>query len=522
MPRVSRLVLANFKKFESLTLDFETDMNVLIGDNEAGKSSVLLAMDLAMSASRNRVESLGVESLLSLAAVKKFQQGDRSPELLPCITVDVFLEDGENQELNGNQNAKHRLADGLRMIVEPLIQEYGEDINALLGQNQENFPYEYYAVKFYTFSGAPYASFKRYIRHLMLDNSRIDSSYAVREYIRTVFNLRVPVAERYKLENSYRQGKKKFREEHFTTINEAIGPYQFDLRTTSDSNLETDLDLTQGGISLLNRGKGQQCFIKTEFALGKQKSKGDLDVMLLEEPENHLSFNNMKKLVKELSGADNTQLFIATHSSHICSRLDLRHALMLGPDRSVLNLKGLSPETADFFMKAPDNNILEFALSKKVILVEGDAEFILLEALYSTLSGGISPENDGVHIISIGGTSFKRYLELAKLLGIRVAAIRDNDSDHEKNCVLNYQEYIGDDAKIFTDDDNSRSTFEICLYLDNQAICEELFAAGRKTLTVQEYMLSNKAEAAFELLNKKAAELTAPKYIREAVKWIRL
>ncbi|CNL12943.1 Uncharacterised protein [Yersinia intermedia] len=244
--------------------------------------------------------------------------------------------------------------------------------------------------------------------------------------------------------------------------------------------------------------------------------------MLLEEPENHLSFNNMKKLVKELSGADNTQLFIATHSSHICSRLDLRHALMLGPDRSVLNLKGLSPETADFFMKAPDNNILEFALSKKVILVEGDAEFILLEALYSTLSGGISPENDGVHIISIGGTSFKRYLELAKLLGIRVAAIRDNDSNHEKNCVLNYQEYIGDDAKIFTDDDNSRSTFEICLYLDNQAICEELFAAGRKTLTVQEYMLSNKAEAAFELLNKKAAELTAPKYIREAVKWIRL
>lgn len=33
-------------------------------------------------------------------------------------------------------------------------------------------------------------------------------------------------------------------------------------------------------------------------------------------------------------------------------------------------------------MKAPDNNILEYVLSKKVILVEGDAEFILMEALY--------------------------------------------------------------------------------------------------------------------------------------------
>ncbi|PHM24803.1 ATP-dependent nuclease [Xenorhabdus budapestensis] len=522
MSRISRLVLVNFKKFEFLTLDFETGMNVLIGDNEAGKSSVLLAMDLAMSASRNRVESLGVESLLSLAAIKTFQEGDRSPESLPCITVDIFLEEGENQELNGNQNAEHRLSDGLRMIVAPLIQEYGEDIKALLEQNQDNFPYEYYTVKFYTFSGAPYASFKRYIKHLMLDNSRIDSSYAAREYIRTVFNLRVPVAERYKLESSYRHGKKLFREEHLTTINKALGPYQFDVRTTSNSNLETDLDLTQEGISLLNRGKGQQCFIKTEFALGKQEAKGDLDVMLLEEPENHLSFNNMKKLVKGLSSADNTQLFIATHSSHICSRLDLRHALMLGPDHSVLNLKGLSPETANFFMKAPDNNILEFALSKKVILVEGDAEFILLEALYKTLSGGISPENDSVHIISIGGTSFKRYLELAKLLGICAAVIRDNDGDYEKNCVLNYQEYIGDNAKIFFDTNNSRSTFEICLYQDNQAICEELFAPGRKTLTVQEYMLSNKAEVAFELLNKKATNLTVPEYIQEAVQWIRL
>ena len=34
------------------------------------------------------------------------------------------------------------------------------------------------------------------------------------------------------------------------------------------------------------------------------------------------------------------------------------------------------------FIKAPDNNILEFILSKKVILVEGDAEYILAEALF--------------------------------------------------------------------------------------------------------------------------------------------
>lgn len=85
-------------------------------------------------------------------------------------------------------------------------------------------------------------------------------------------------------------------------------------------------------------------------------------------------------------------------------------------------------------MKAPDNNVLEFALSKKVILVEGDAEFILIEKMYKKYSGGNSPQADEVHIISIGGTSFKRYLELAKLLGKRVAAIRDNDTITSKTA----------------------------------------------------------------------------------------
>ena len=172
-------------------------------------------------------------------------------------------------------------------------------------------------------------------------------------------------------------------------------------------------------------------------------------------------------------------------------------------------------------MKAPDNNVLEFALSKKVILVEGDAEFILIEEMYKKYSEGRSPQADQVHIISIGGTSFKRYLALGKLLGINVAAIRDNDGNYQQYCVENYEGCLYNGARIFADQDNNRSTFEIGLYQDNQAACEALFAAGRKKLTVQEYMLKNKADAAFELLTKKADELVAPQYIKDAIAWIK-
>lgn len=57
-------MLRNFRKSHSLQLNFQRGKNVLIGDNESDKSSVLLALDLVLSGSRHRVESLGVESLI--------------------------------------------------------------------------------------------------------------------------------------------------------------------------------------------------------------------------------------------------------------------------------------------------------------------------------------------------------------------------------------------------------------------------------------------------------------------------
>ena len=172
-------------------------------------------------------------------------------------------------------------------------------------------------------------------------------------------------------------------------------------------------------------------------------------------------------------------------------------------------------------MKAPDNNVLELALCKKAILVEGDAEFILMDALYKNSAPGFSTDADVVHVISVDGTSFKRYLELATLLGIRVAAIRDNDNDYQANCVENYKDHISKAIQIFADEDNARYTFEICMYQDNKIICDDEFLAGRVKLTVQDFMLKNKTDVAFTLLAKRGAELVAPAYIKKAITWIR-
>ena len=77
-------------------------------------------------------------------------------------------------------------------------------------------------------------------------------------------------------------------------------------------------------------GKGKQSFLKAEFALREFTNGKDLDVVLLEEPENHLSHSYMKKMISKIQdNINNSQIFVTTHSSLITSRLGLKHAIFL-------------------------------------------------------------------------------------------------------------------------------------------------------------------------------------------------
>ena len=83
-----------------------------------------------------------------------------------------------------------------------------------------------------------------------------------------------------------------------------------------------------------------------------------------------------------------------------------------------------------------------------------------------------------------------------------------------------YADYQGDNIAVFSDSNNDRYTFEVCMYTDNKDVCDQLFSEGRRSLSVQEYMLNNKTEAAFSLLEHGVNNLEVPQYIRDAIEWI--
>lgn len=518
MKRITKLILKNFKRFENFEVEFKPDINVLVGDNETGKSSILVAIDLVLSGSRTKLDNYGLQNLLNTDVVGTFLKGPKTQDLLPTMFIELYLSEQNDFNVNGKCNSKNINCDGLSMICEPDF-TYSDEIEIILKQNNGNFPFEFYHVKFQTFAEKAYSSHRNYFNHVLIDNSQINNEYAMREYIRSVYRINSTNPEKHQHQNEYRKYKNTFKENVLGALNQRLDRFHFAVKSSSKDNLESDLTLMEGDISIDNKGKGRQCFIKTQFALGKGSEK--MDVVLLEEPENHLSHHHMKQLISNIADAKQVQLIVTTHNTMISTRLDLRQSVIIHhTSNKPLLLKDLPKGTAEFFIKAPDNNVIEYILSRKVILVEGNAEYMLMEEFYRQVSDS-TLDLDRIHVISVGGISFKRYLDIAKILKVKTAVIRDNDGDHQHHCVENYSEYADEHIKIFSEPDNSKETFEVLVYESNKAICDNIFGSKRKKQTVLDYMLCHKSEAAYALADQKPGQIVTPNYIKSAIEWIR-
>ena len=151
MKVLQRIKLKNFKRFKNLDVTFDRSLNLLIGDNESGKSTILLALDLVLGGSRGKVETAGLENLFNTEVVAQFLASKRKLSDLPSLLIEVYLNEQNDQDLNGKNNSETIISDGLTLLCEP-IDSLGKQIKDILDQDDAIFPFEYYEIKFSTFS----------------------------------------------------------------------------------------------------------------------------------------------------------------------------------------------------------------------------------------------------------------------------------------------------------------------------------------------------------------------------------
>lgn len=68
MSIITKIKLINYKRFKNYTVEPKSHINILIGDNESGKSSILEAIDIVASGNVRRVESLGLDRLINISS----------------------------------------------------------------------------------------------------------------------------------------------------------------------------------------------------------------------------------------------------------------------------------------------------------------------------------------------------------------------------------------------------------------------------------------------------------------------
>ncbi len=86
---ISKIKLMNFRRFRNYVIEPNNRINILVGDNEVGKSSVLEAIDLVASGNVRRVETMGLDRLINIDAIKLFNEGARSFDNLPILRIEA-------------------------------------------------------------------------------------------------------------------------------------------------------------------------------------------------------------------------------------------------------------------------------------------------------------------------------------------------------------------------------------------------------------------------------------------------
>lgn len=442
---VSELMLYDFRRFKSvggapgLHISFHHGLNALIGENDSGKTAVIDALKLVLLTESNEY-------------IRPVDEDFYKPEGKDAVTefrIDCTLSDfSENEAKNFIEYLTfEREGDSLHFYLQLHYRAWfeGHRIQQELrvGDIDEGITLD---GKARDLLRAVYLKPLRDAEHEMSSgrSSRISQILLNHPAIKN--------SEEHKLLKIIRDANSKI-ENYFTeeegriilqTIRENLKSFN-DHDHPNEAKLETSeiqLKSILESLSLtppeINPGLGQLnlLYIAAELLLLKDDTEGGIKLALIEELEAHIHPQAQLRLISYLQNEyskNDVQIIISTHSPILASLINLKNLILLknghGYDMSEGNT-GLNKSDYLFLQRFLDSTKANLFFAKGIIIVEGDAENILIPVIAEIL--GYPLEKHGISIVNVGSTAFLRYSNImvradGSAIGIPVSVVTDCD-----------------------------------------------------------------------------------------------
>ncbi|MFF0229792.1 ATP-dependent endonuclease [Micromonospora sp. NPDC005254] len=529
---IKRIVIDGYRKFDHLDIEPTARMNILVGDNESGKSTLTEAIYLALSGKingRSASEELNPFWFHRPRVLEYFEKhGSQQAIAAPQIFIELHLSDGDDNvhQLRGVHNSLKLDCPGVRLLIEP-NEDFEQEFAAyMMDRPPRVLPVEFYRVEWRDFSDRVLTARPKELAVSFIDSRTIRSTSGVDYHTREMLSGHLDPKERAVISLAHRRAKQDITDNHLAGINDRIAqgsrslhdrPLGLQMDQSARTSWEVGIVPQVDDIPFGMAGQGQQAAVKVSLAMSR--TSGRSRYVLIEEPENHLSHTSLTKLVdriEQFTSDGDQQTFITTHSSFVLNRLGLDKLLLIH-DGQTAKLTALDPRTVAYFRKLSGYDTLRLVLAQKVALVEGPSDDIVLQRAVRDATGK-DPIDLGIDIISMQGLAFRRALEVCAALDRSAIAIRDNDGKDRANLRAKLQNLLADGRReLLMGDPACGKTLEPQLIaVNDEATLRRVLGLPDDT-ELNEWMTNGKTEAALRILDSDES-IVMPDYINQAVK----
>lgn len=489
--KLEKVKLYNFRSFsEEQTIRFD-NLTTIIGNNSAGKTAALAALNIIFSQISNErilkrsdfhipknkkpeemeIQNLYIEAVFSFDEVRSANSEQstaiplfynnmvvESPDGVPILRIRLtatweksstmegaiestieYITCAENEKITDKDHivAKRRDLDQIRVLYVPAVRDPSKQLKNVSGTMMHQI------LSTVRWSDNTKENVKNTIEQL---NDYFVSENGVSVLNKSIHNL----WEKYDSDERYSNAVLRF---NSTDIESSMKNSEVYFSPTVTEKEYTIDEMGDGlrslfYISMVNSILEVETEITNDYE-DKNKEEDErsfltlppvLTIVAIEEPENHISPQLLGKLIrnlKDIAQKSNAQVIITSHSPAIVKRVkteDLRYFRMKKPEMCTIVREILLPDKEKLedqykYIKEAVRAYPEIYFAKLVILGEGDSEEIILSRYFEAY--GEELDLSGISVVPLGGRYVNHFWRLLSDLDIPYMTLLDLDRERE-------------------------------------------------------------------------------------------